>query len=293
MTAELKSYLGPQEYAAPTTLAQAAEFLADGDAIVLAGGTDLMLQTESGQIPYRKRLVNIRRISEMEGIAKYGDEIRIGALTTMTDILGDELLGVTTPVICQAADHFASSQIRNIATIGGNICNASPAGDMLPALLVLDAEVELISFDGGSLNRRRVPLNGFFTGPGATIKKPTELLSVVCIGIPEQRATARFIKSGPRPALEISIVSAAMSAFRDGHKLFHVRLAFGSVGAVPLRATATEMLLEGETLTARLIEQAVEILMAEINPIDDVRATAWYRRHLASVYLRRLLIDDD
>ena len=293
MTAELKSDLGPEEYAAPSTIAQAAELLADGDALVLAGGTDLKLQTGSGQIPYRKRLVNIRRIEEMRGISKDGNEIRIGALTTMTDILNDELLADMAPIVSQAADHFASSQIRNAATVGGNICNASPAGDSIPALLVLDAEVELSSFDGGSVCNRRVPLKDFFTGPGATVKEANELLSAICFAVPEQRAKARFIKSGPRPALEISIVSAAMSALRDGNELFHVRLAFGAVGPTPVRATATESLLEGKTLDAQLIEQAVETLLGEIKPIDDVRATAWYRGHLASVYLRRLLSDDD
>ncbi len=293
MTAELKSEQGPQEYAAPSTIAEAAELLADSEAIVLAGGTDLMLQTGDGKIPYRKRLVNIRRIDEMRGVSKDGDEIRIGALTTMTDILNDDLLSGMTPVLCEAADHFASGQIRNAATVGGNICNASPAGDSIPALMVLDAEVELSSWDGTAVSTRRVALSDFFTGPGASVKLDCELLSAVYFKVPEQRATAKFLKSGPRPALEISIVSAAMNAVRDADLLFHVRLAFGAVGPVPLRATKTESLLEGKQLTPQLIEEAVETLMSEITPIDDVRATAWYRNHLASVYLRRLLSDDD
>lgn len=288
MTAERK----PQEYAAPNTVAEAVQLLADGDAVVLAGGTDLMLQTGSGQIPYRKRLVNIRRIDEMRGVSKDGNEIRIGALTTITDILNDALLGDMAPVLAEAADQFASSQIRNAGTIGGNICNASPAGDTIPALLVLDAEVELSSFDGSAVSQRRVALKDFFTGPGQTVKRPDELLSAVLCKVPEQRARARFIKSGPRPALEISVVSAAISAIRDADVLFHVRLAFGAVGPTPVRATATESLLEGKPLDDHIIEQAVETLMGEINPIDDVRATAWYRRHLAAVYLRRLLNDD-
>ncbi len=293
MTAEMKLESGPEEYAAPTTIAEAVELLADGDASILAGGTDLMLQTGEGRVPYRKRLVNIRRIAEMRGVAKDGNEIRIGALTTMTDILGDELLGDMAPILLEAANHFASSQVRNAATIGGNICNASPAGDSLPALLVLDAEVELSSFDGSGVAQRRVALKDFFTGPGQTVKLPCEVLSAVIFEVPEQRAEARFLKSGPRPALEISIVSAAMSALRDGNEVFHVRIAFGAVGPTPIRASATEALLEGKTLTPQVIEEAVETLMGEIKPIDDVRATAWYRGHLASVYLRRLLGDDD
>ncbi|MBL6933302.1 MAG: xanthine dehydrogenase family protein subunit M [Rhodospirillales bacterium] len=266
--------------------------MADGDALILAGGTDLKLQTGEGRIPYKKRLVNIRRIADLRGVTMDSGELRIGALTTMTDILKDELLGDMAPILAEAANHFASSQIRNVATIGGNICNASPAGDSLPALLVLDGEVELTCFDSGALTNRRVPLKDFFTGPGKTVKRAEELLSAVCFAVPEQRARARFLKSGPRPALEISVVSAALSALRDGNEVFHVRLAFGAVGPVPLRAMATEALLEGKTLTPQLIEEAVETLMGEISPIDDVRATAWYRGHLASVYLRRLLSDD-
>ncbi|MDP6268062.1 MAG: xanthine dehydrogenase family protein subunit M [Arenicellales bacterium] len=296
MTAEQDSNLdinqGPQEYVAPTTLGQAAEAVADGNATILAGGTDLMLQTAVGHINYRTRLVNIRRVAELRGVSKQDDEIRIGAATTITDIRNDELLSRMAPVLVEAANHFAGSQIRNAATIGGNICNASPAGDTLPALLILDAEVELTCSSAGTLAQRRMPLTGFFTGPGQTAMLANELLSAIVFRIPEHRAEATFIKSGPRPALEISIVSAAISAIRDTNALFHVRLAFGAVAPVPLRATATEAFIEGKTLDDDLIEQAVDILMSEINPIDDVRATAWYRRHLAAVYLRRLLVDE-
>ena len=296
MTAELHNRSdhdpGPQEYSVPETLLQAAEAVAGGSATILAGGTDLMLQTAAGNIAYESRLVNIRRIAELRGISRQGDEIRIGAVTTITDIHNDELLSRMAPVLFEAANHFAGSQIRNVATIGGNICNASPAGDTLPALLVLDAEVELTCCSAGSVSQRRLPLTDFLTGPGQTAMAANELLSAIIFRVPEHRAEATFIKSGPRPAMEISVVSAAISAIRDFNVLFHVRLAFGAVAPVPLRATATEAFIEGKTLDDDLIEQAVDILMTEINPIDDVRATAWYRRHLAAVYLRRLLSDE-
>lgn len=293
MSADVKMDRGPEEYAAPTTIEEAARLVFDGEARVLAGGTDLMIQTRDGGMAYRKRLVNIRRISEMRGISKDGQTVRIGALSTLTDILNNEFLVEMAPVLRQTADQFASGQIRNAATLGGNICNASPAGDSIPALLVLDASVELAFWDGGAVATRTVALNEFFSGPGQTLKGDNELLTAVTFPLPEQRAKAQFIKSGPRPALEISIVSMAFSAVREDDTLFHVRIALGSVAPTPLRAVATEAFLEGKTLSADIIEAAKDVLMGEINPIDDVRATAWYRRHLACVYLGRLLGDDD
>ncbi len=293
MSAESQPGRGPEEYAAPTTTEETVKLLFDGQARVLAGGTDLMIQTREGRLPGRKRLVNISRVSGMRGISRDGQTIRIGALTTMTDILNNQFLAEIAPVLPQAADHFASGQIRNVATIGGNICNASPAGDSIPSLLVLEADVELALWDGSAVSTRSVPLADFFSGPGQTMKGDNELLTAVTLPLPEQRAGARFIKSGPRPALEISVVSMALSAINEGDIMFHVRIALGSVGPTPVRARKTEALLEGKPLSPEIIEAAVARLMEEINPIDDVRATAWYRRHLAGVYLRRLLGDDD
>ncbi len=293
MSAEVKLDRGPEEYAAPTGIEEAVKLLFDGEGRVLAGGTDLMIQTRDGGVSYRKRLVNIRRISELRGVSRDGQTIRIGALSTMTDILNNQFLAEMAPILPRAADQFASGQIRNAATLGGNICNASPAGDSIPALLVLEAGVELAFWDGGAVSTRSIPLIDFFSGPGQTMKGDNELLTAITFPLPEQRAKARFMKSGPRPALEISIVSMALSAVREDDTLFHVRIALGSVAPIPMRAVATEAFLEGKTLSPEIIEAAREILKGEINPIDDVRATAWYRHHLAGVYLERLLGDDD
>ncbi|MCP5367838.1 MAG: xanthine dehydrogenase family protein subunit M [Hyphomicrobiales bacterium] len=280
------------EYRAPATLAEAAEALADGKGTVLAGGTDLMLQAEAGKTPYRGRLVNIRRVAGLRGVTEDGGTIRIGALTTVTDLLNDPLVAEKAPVLAATADKFASSQIRNAATVGGNICNASPAGDMILPLLALDARVELASWRDGALATRTVALDGFFTGPGATVKGPEELLGAVLFETPPAGRTARFVKSGPRPALEIATVAAAIAMTVDGGTLRDVRLALGAVAPTPLRAKRTEALLEGETLDGDLIARAAETVAGEVNPIDDVRATAWYRKHLVTIYVRRLLQDD-
>jgi CO/xanthine dehydrogenase FAD-binding subunit len=283
---------GPEEYLAPSTLAEALEAIAAGDALVVAGGTDLMLQTKpGGRIPYRRKLVNIRRIAELRGVSEVAGRINIGALTTITDILENKLLHEVAPVLPETANRFASSQIRNIGTLGGNICNASPAGDMILPLLVLDAEVELASWKNGMVTRS-LPLAGFFTGPGRSVKQANELLTEISFARPEAGFAAHFAKSGPRPALEIATVSAAFGAIlRDG-KLSKVRIALGAVGPTPLRAKRTEAFLEGRRLDPRVMEEAAVMAADEASPIDDIRASAWYRKHLISVFIRRLLEND-
>jgi len=289
VTAEAPIETGPEEYVAPATLAEAAQALADGQATVVAGGTDLMIQTREGQRAYARRLVNIRRVAGLSGVKAEGNTVRIGALTTMTQILNEPTLAEVAPVLCQTADKFASDQIRNFATIGGNICNASPAGDCIPPLMVLDAAVELTRWNDGAAVTRSLALNEFFTGPGRTVMAVDELLSAVTFDRPSPGFTADFIKSGPRPALEISTVSAALGAVRKDGLLSNVRVALGSVGPTPLRAVQTEAFLEGKTPGPDIAARAAEIAAAEISAIDDVRASAWYRRHLVGVYIRRLL----
>ena len=168
-----------QEYFAPESLAEAVRLLRGGDATVLAGGTDLMPQTQAGRVKFGRSLVNIRRIAELRGIGEAGGTVRIGALTSVAELMESETVRARLPVLVEAGDHFASAQLRNAATIGGNICNASPAGDLLVPLLVLDAEVELASDSDGALATRRLPLADFFTGPGKTRRAPNELLVAV------------------------------------------------------------------------------------------------------------------
>ncbi|MBW7837228.1 MAG: xanthine dehydrogenase family protein subunit M [Sphingomonadales bacterium] len=283
----------PQEYAAPSTIEEALRSIADGDATILAGGTDLMLQTKpGGRLPYRRKLVNIRRIAGLRGVGEKDGRISIGALVTITDIANNELLKTAAPVLPQTADCFASGQIRNMGTVGGNICNASPAGDMIVPLLVLDAEVELSAWAKGAVATRLVPLSKFFTGPGRTVKQPNELLTRIVFARPDKKYSVGYIKSGPRPALEISTVSAALSAIRDNDKLSSVRIALGAVGPTVLRAVKAEAYLEGKTVNAQVVAETARLAAEDASPIDDVRATAWYRRHLIQVYVKRLLEND-
>ena len=279
------------EYLAPVTIEEAARALADGRASVLAGGTDLMLQAANGRTPYRGRLVNIRRIAELRGAAITGGRVRIGALTTVTDILNHSELAKAVPVLRQTADKFASNQIRNMATIGGNICNASPAGDMIIPLLALEAEVELASWDGAKIRTREVALEKFFTGPGRTVMERGELLTAVSFAVPEAGHRVRFAKSGPRPALEISTVSAAFAATCKDGVTTNVRIVLGAVAPTPICARSAEALMEGAECSGDLAARAAKAAAGEISPIDDVRASAWYRTHLTEVFVRRLIED--
>jgi len=190
-----------EQYVAPSSLEQAAEYLQrSGEVTILAGGTDLMPQSQGGRLKIKRTLMNIQHIPELKGIAIDGGAIRIGALATITEIMQSELIKKHLPILIEACDHFASDQIRNAATLGGNVCNASPAGDMLVPLLVLDAEVELASKPDGRLTRRRLPLSEFFVGPGKTRRAPSELLAGLRIGLPGAHHYARFFKFGTRPA---------------------------------------------------------------------------------------------
>ncbi len=278
-------------YLAPRRLDEALRAMADGDATVLCGGTDLAPQTESGARHYQSTLLNIRRVEGLDAIETQGDEIRIGAAATVSAIRRNTELAQIAPVLAAAADHFASEQIRNAASVGGNLCNASPASDMAPPLLVLDASVELACWQGGAVRTRRVPLDKFFVSPGKTVKKPEELLTAVVFNRPAPDAVGKFRKSGPRPGLEISTVSVALGARVADGRLSGVRVAMGSIAPTPLRARHVEAALEGRQLDAATIAAAVAATQQDAKPIDDVRASAWYRGHLVKVFVEEVLND--
>jgi xanthine dehydrogenase FAD-binding subunit len=276
-------------YAAPRSLDEAFTLLRSGEVTILAGGTDLMAQTQSGKSSFKPTLMNIRRVPELSGITEGGGVVRIGALTTVTELRDSDLIRQRFGALWQACDHFASDQIRNAATIGGNICNASPAGDTLVPLLVLDARVVLAGKPNGSVMRRTLPLAEFLIGPGRTAREPTELLEAVEIPVPAAGFFSSFFKFGVRPALDISVISIGLGAVQDGRRLTGVRVAFGAVAPTAIRAPATEAILEGRLLDADTIAAATTAAVGEIHPIGDVRASAWYRREMVGNMLRRML----
>lgn len=281
---------GIERYLAPKSLDEALYALQElGEVTLLAGGTDLMPQSKAGRVKFKRTLMNLRGVTELKGVAREGDTVRLGALTTITELLHDPLVAEHLPVLREACDHFASDQIRNAATLGGNISNASPAGDTLVPLIALDAEVELASRPDQAIYRRRMPLAEFFVGPGKTRRAPAELLTGVLVPCPRPGFVARFYKFGTRPALDISAISIALAAVRENGRLTRARIALGAVAPTPLRALAAEEALEGRALDAETIARVADTARDEIQPIDDVRASAWYRQELVHNMMKRML----
>jgi xanthine dehydrogenase FAD-binding subunit len=281
--------LGIERYAAPRSLDEAAEILRSGEVTVLAGGTDLMPQMQAGRMRFRPVLMNVRRVPELKGIAEHGAALRIGALVTITELLESALVRGRLGMLWQACDHFGSDQIRNAATVGGNLCNASPAGDTLVPLLALNASVVLVAKPNGALQTRRVPLAKFLLGPGRTCRAPAELLAAVELPLPPAGFAGEFYKHGTRPGLDIAAISIAAGARIEGAVLRDVRVAFGAVAPTPIRAPRTEAALEGRSPDAATLEAAVHAALEEVHPISDVRASDWYRRELIHNMLKRVL----
>ena len=279
-----------QSYAAPHTLDEAADILRAGNVTIFAGGTDVMPQMKAGKLTLQPTLMNIRRIPELRGITQAGGVARIGALTTITELLNSALVRERFNALWQACDHFASDQLRNTATIGGNICNASPAGDTLVPLLALDAKVVLAGKPNGALATRAMPLADFFVAPGRTKRAATELVTAVELPLPPAGSVSEFFKFGTRPALDIAMISIGLGAVRDGKTLRNVRVAFGAVAPTPIRAPQTEAALEGKALDDATIEATLAAAARDIHPISDVRASDWYRRELVHNILQRMLL---
>ena len=280
---------GIERYLAPDSLEEAVRALAEGEATLLAGGTDLLPQTSLGTLAFKPTLMNIRRLPELAGIDVARGRIRIGATATVAEVLESALLAETAPVLLRAADCFASDQLRNMSTIGGNLCNASPAGDMIIPLLVLDAAVELAAWTGSDLKYRSLALKDFFVAPGVCRRAPHEILTAVRFEVPRPGFVAGFEKFGPRPALEVALVSVGIGGVREGGALTGARVAFGSVAPTPIRAPRAEAALEGRPLDEDTFAAVARAAQDEVSPISDLRASAWYRGTLVAALTQRLL----
>ena len=275
----------------PRSLAEAYPLLSGARPI--AGGTDLMVQItgELGEPP--DRVVDIWGLDELRGIRVEGDTLVVGALTTYTEIQRSDAVHEHLPVLAEVAATIGAAQIQNRGTIGGNVVNASPAGDTLPVLLATDAVIVL----GSARGERSVLAAEFFPEYRRTARADDELVLAVRFPI-EPARHVRFRKVGTRRAQAISKVVMALSWQTDGggngaEAGWHgVRLALGSVAPTPVRAPATEAVLEGSTPTSDAADAAAAALEAEIQPIDDVRSTAAYRRAVAGRVLHRLIRDE-
>jgi carbon-monoxide dehydrogenase medium subunit len=243
------------EFHAPRTVDEALGILHEkgSAACVLAGGTDVMVRVRRGLIPAgTTAMVSLHRIDTLRGVREEGEELIIGPATTASDLIRDAVVTQNAPILARVADRLASTQIRNMATVGGNLVNASPAGDLISPLLMLDARLVLASAAG----TRTVPVESFFTGPGESVLKAEELLVEIRCGLPPIERIFGFEKAGTRPAMECSVVTVGLAFTPREGLLRDVRVAFGSLAPVPLRGKATEAVMEGQALTPEPIQQA-------------------------------------
>jgi CO/xanthine dehydrogenase FAD-binding subunit len=243
----------------------------------IAGGTDVMVLYSAGKLPNRN-LLNIWNISELRQIEILPDRMRIGAACTYTSIRTHETISREFPLLATAASWTGGIANQNRGTLGGNIANASPAADSLPALLVYDAELALISVRG----ERRVPYRHFHTGYKQTILAPDELILHISFPWTSSRYFSHARKVGARNAQAISKVCLAALGQISNGVFRDVRLALGSVAPVPLRLSETERLLQGQLMEPSLIAAAKKSVAREIRPIDDIRSTARYRAAVAA-----------
>jgi len=259
----------------PRSLDEALRRLRDeGPLVPLAGGTDLYVGFHFDTIPGR-RFLDLQGLRELDGVRRHGETLVIGALATYTDLIRSPLVRRRLPILAEATRWIGSPQIQNRGTLGGNIANASPAGDTLPVLAAAEATVVLRRVDG----ERRVPFGSFYTGYRQTVMRPDEL--IVAVEVPRVEGRQWFRKVGTRAAQAISkVVMAAVRAPRP-------RIALGSVAPTVVRVPRTEAVLAGGGTLA----EAQAILMDEIQPIDDLRSTAAYRRRVSANLLAQFWRD--
>jgi CO/xanthine dehydrogenase FAD-binding subunit len=265
----------PFDYLKPGSMNDAIGALKEHDhPVLLAGGTDLLVAMKSDAVK-TTCLVDLKGIPGIDSI-EYDNGFNIGPMATVREIETSPLIREKLPALSEAAATLGSIQIRNRATVGGNLCHGSPAADMAAILLAMDGEVSIASASG----ERRVKLEQFFTGPGSTAVGAAEVL--VGIHIPEEVANYRgvYLKHGPRRAMDIGIVNIALLLDVDFTSGIcnRIMLAMGAVGPTPLRAARAEEMLNGNRLTPELINQASEAASKEAQPITDFRASADYRR---------------
>lgn len=275
------------ELVLPSSINECLKILATrkGNAKVVAGGTDLLPQLKNGVIN-PPCVVDLSGVVVLKTLARVkGKGLRIGASVTARTLELDKHVRSAYPAIAESGALVGSVQVRNLATIGGNLCNAAPSADMAPPLLALDAEAVIV----GPKGRRRVPMASFFTGVRKTVLAPNELLLEITVPAPGPHSGGNYLRHTPRRELDIAIVGVASQITLTGGKCVKARIALASVAPTPVRALKAEAALVGQQVTPALIERAAELALEAAKPISDQRGSADYRLHLVRVLTRRTL----
>ena len=272
------------KYISPKTIEEVLEILKQkkSEACLVAGCSNVLPYIKDKKLS-AKLLLDISGIEELNYIKKSEGKLCIGAGTTISDLIDSKIIKEECNILYQAVEEFADPTIRNSATIGGNLADASPAADMAPPLLVLDAVLEVESTDG----KREVSLKNFFVGPRKTVLHDDEMITSIKIKDDSINKNGCFIKLGLRQAMAISVATIAMILEVEKNRVKDIRIAMGSIAPIPLRLIKVEEFLKNKKINNDLIEEAVKKVREEVNPISDIRASAEYRRYISGILFKR------
>ena len=271
------------EYLKPDSIKETISILSQfGEkAQILNGGTDLIVEMRD-KIAQPEYLVDIKAIPQLNRIAyDKQDGLNIGATVALNEISNSKVVQTHYPILVKACKTVSSYQVRNRATLVGNICNASPAADTAPSLLVLEAKVNII----GPTGEKIVPINQFFTGVKKNILKKGEIVTSITIPPIKGKWAGVYLKQGRKKEVDLATVGVAVVCIRD-----EIRIALGAVAPTPIRAFKTEELLKGKTIDVPLLEKAGESALTEVSPISDIRSSQEYREEIIKVLVRRAVL---
>ncbi len=273
----------------PASLDQALDLFcqADGEAVYLAGGTDLLVRYRHGKIS-PKAVISLRSIPALGGIREEEGRVLIGAGTTLRELEKSPLIASRFPVLLDALSHMASIQIRNTATMAGNIANAAPSADTAPPLLALGASVRL----AGPTGAREVKLNNFFLGPSRTVMEPGEILTGFILPLPSRPAGGGYAKVSRRKAMDLALLGVAVQIGfeEDRATCKEARIALGVAGPTPRRAPEAEEALQGRVVEAKNLKDACNLAASESACRTSLRGEAWYRREMIRVQVKRMAL---
>lgn len=280
----------PFDFYQPTTLAEASRLLKENGpgGRFLAGGTDLVIaMKEKGLLP--KYIVDLKRVPGLSGIRENGDgTMTIGALTTMYAIETSSVIKKNYPFLAQSAAEVGSIQIRNRATVGGNMANATPSADVAPGLIALNATAKIV----GTAGERIISMEEFFRGPGQNVMSADEILTEITIPKINPQLVGEYIKFSPRDMMDLAYIGVAVAYhFGSDKQCTGVRIVLGAVAPTPIRAKNSEALLEGHILSEELATKVGDEAARESKPISDVRSSAEYRRTMVGVMTKRALLN--
>ena len=278
------------DYQQVFTLKEASDAVSDSDgaAVFMAGGTDVLVKIKKGALK-PLRVIDVKGIRDMEGFSISENRFSIGALTRIRTLETSPEVMEKLPLLAQAAGKLGSIQVRNKATVGGNLCNAAPSAETAPALLALDASAEIYGKEGP----RVVDLPDFFAGPGRTILKEGEILTRLNVPFNgRERQGALYFKLANRKAMDIAFVGVAvLLEIDDEDRIRKARIALGAVAPTPIRARSAERVLEGRTLDHEAVVKSAELAASACSPITDLRASAEYRRAMVNRLCQRGLVE--